>query len=741
MHQIVNLSILGAIGVCVYVALYRNLYECAMVLGRCFFALLLGLALFGPAGRAAAGMFGIPPAYSYALSFFLIWIIVVGAFESLAGRLVKETGRGMEFNHERPGRVAIALISGCLAGLALMVNLVMLPPVEGLFFRNDAQPVAHVHRKAAALYAALTLSRTDVVTPAQMEAGAHWLEGELRQRLRDKDMQGAEELVGRFIERYTRVLESEEVKARREEIVNGFRKSIDRVYEVDGVSPKPGTQKSPPAETSEAEPGPSAPESGLVRTQVPPTLDLSSVRALVAECRFDEALAEIAALRKSPEGRDEAERLRRKEERLQTLQQMHQEIGARVAADGRRALSAAAPGGGLAVLAASIDAVTFEAAGGARVTRPWSGLDEATLIGIFESYLSASDPCLAVLREELLVPNAIRLHTLAASLKSLDRQIAAGLAGGGETDALRGERGAVVAEMAMLLQGAGRYYDQKKKEWNEGLRTGHKAASPEMVRAALAMQQTVRTALPFLEPLSWEQISGLFGKQLMVHAGQGLLLRYALLRPGEFMMGSADGPRGEGPAHAVIITRPFYMAVRETTVAAYAQVSGSPKRASGPQHPVTRVSWHEATAFCDKLAELTGLPVRLPTEAQWEYACRAGDLGPGPKGRELDEMAWHEANSEQKVHEVGSKRPNAWGLCDMLGNAWEWCRDWYSADYYAHSRGAADPQGPDSGAERAVRGAGITTAPHLVTPSTRYKGLPTYASEWVGFRTVIELSP
>ena len=290
------------------------------------------------------------------------------------------------------------------------------------------------------------------------------------------------------------------------------------------------------------------------------------------------------------------------------------------------------------------------------------------------------------------------------------------------------------------------FYQQNGTEWNDALKAGIDPGSPHMIRTAVTMQQTLRAALPFLQPLSYEKIRSIFGTHLMVHVGGGTLMRYVLIRPGAFSMGTATRaerrtPRNDAPAHRVIITRPFYMAVHETTVAAYRQVGGNGEEAGDSGLPVTGVPWVGAAQFCRALSTRTGLHVRLPTEAQWEYACRAGSVGAGPTGRELDEVAWHLRNAEQTLHEVGAKKPNAWGLHDMLGNAWEWCRDWYKADYYSHSRGASDPKGPRNGRIRVVRGGGISSLPRLVTPAYREQGGPTEIDPAVGFRTVIELVP
>src|ERR1019366_6733194 len=117
----------------------------------------------------------------------------------------------------------------------------------------------------------------------------------------------------------------------------------------------------------------------------------------------------------------------------------------------------------------------------------------------------------------------------------------------------------------------------------------------------------------------------------------------------------------------------------------YEQIMGkNPSRIKGAQNPVETVSWDDAMEFCKKLSQKTGKTVRLPTEAQWEYACRAGTktrFSFGDKDEDLGDYAWYEKNSDGKSHPVGQKKPNGLGLYDMHGNVWQWCADWYAEDY------------------------------------------------------------
>ena len=127
--------------------------------------------------------------------------------------------------------------------------------------------------------------------------------------------------------------------------------------------------------------------------------------------------------------------------------------------------------------------------------------------------------------------------------------------------------------------------------------------------------------------------------------------------------------------------------------------------------PVEMVSWEDAMKFCEKLSALAkekkaGREYRLPTEAEWEYACRAGTKTKYHSGDDEDDLkkvGWYSANSESRTHAVGKKKPNAWGLYDMHGNVWQWCSDWYGKDYYENSD-KKDPEGPKSGTSRVLRG-------------------------------------
>jgi formylglycine-generating enzyme required for sulfatase activity len=234
-------------------------------------------------------------------------------------------------------------------------------------------------------------------------------------------------------------------------------------------------------------------------------------------------------------------------------------------------------------------------------------------------------------------------------------------------------------------------------------------------------------------------------------------MRLVLVPAGEFLMGSPnsdkDAETDENPPHRVLITRPFYLGATEVTQDQYRAVTGAnPSYFRGSDDlPVENVSWDEAVAFCNRLSEREGLKpyyesgtwgpsggdgYRLPTEAEWEYACRAGSRARfnfGDNEANLGEYAWFERNSYGKTHPVGHKRPNAFGLYDMHGNVWEWCWDGYEKTYYANSPGA-DPPGPSQAAHRVIRG-GSWSRYQLLCRSARrnWKG-PDLGDNFLGFR-------
>jgi formylglycine-generating enzyme required for sulfatase activity len=216
-------------------------------------------------------------------------------------------------------------------------------------------------------------------------------------------------------------------------------------------------------------------------------------------------------------------------------------------------------------------------------------------------------------------------------------------------------------------------------------------------------------------------------------------MKFALIPAGEFLMGSPEGQGGsdEQPQHKVKITKPFYLQTTEVTQAQWKAVMGdNPSNSKGDGLPVEQVSWEAAQKFIEKLSAKEGVKYRLPTEAEWEYACRAGSTTGfcfGDAQSELGEYAWYKMNSDGKTHPVGMKKPNAWGLYDIHGNVWEWCQDWYDENYYKNSP-ADDPQGPGSGSYRVCRGGSWGGDSVFIRSAVRMKFPPYGICHYNGFR-------
>jgi formylglycine-generating enzyme required for sulfatase activity len=179
-------------------------------------------------------------------------------------------------------------------------------------------------------------------------------------------------------------------------------------------------------------------------------------------------------------------------------------------------------------------------------------------------------------------------------------------------------------------------------------------------------------------------------------------MEFVSVPAGSFMMGSETGGNEEKPAHQVTISHSFLMGRKEVTAGEWKAVMGQePNNFKGDRYPAQFVTWNKAQEFIRRLNQMNdGHSYRLPTEAEWEYACRAGTTG--DYADDLDWIAWYYINSDDKVHQVGERHPNAWGLFDMEGNVWEYCQDWYSESYSQSP--STDPQGPASGKERVQRG-------------------------------------
>ncbi len=216
---------------------------------------------------------------------------------------------------------------------------------------------------------------------------------------------------------------------------------------------------------------------------------------------------------------------------------------------------------------------------------------------------------------------------------------------------------------------------------------------------------------------------------------------------GSFTMGDAakNGKKDARPVHGVIL-KTFAIANTATTVSQWktfcsAIGRGMPEDAplSGwiDNHPIEKVNWYDAIAYCAWLTQKTNANYRLPTEAEWEYAARGGKLSKGfpfSGGRRLVSVGWFENNSENKTHAVATKKPNELGLYDMSGNVWEWCNDWYGE--YAGTE-QTNPQGPVSGTYRVMRGGGSEYSALSCRVAYRYFGNPEGCFFSNGFRVVL----
>ena len=217
-----------------------------------------------------------------------------------------------------------------------------------------------------------------------------------------------------------------------------------------------------------------------------------------------------------------------------------------------------------------------------------------------------------------------------------------------------------------------------------------------------------------------------------------------LIPSGEFLMGAvqndASAQDDEKPRHLVKISKAFFIGVTEVTQSHFETVMGeNPSRFKGADRPVERVTWDEAVEFCKRLSGKANETYRLPTEAEWEYACRAGTESVYFWGNTFDgDFAWYRANSDGQTHPVGLKKPNAWGLRDITGNVWEWCSDLYAEDYYSNSP-ESDPRGAIIGVRRVYRGGSWINSAGMHRASDRLRVTPDARDDNIGFRIVREV--
>jgi formylglycine-generating enzyme required for sulfatase activity len=236
----------------------------------------------------------------------------------------------------------------------------------------------------------------------------------------------------------------------------------------------------------------------------------------------------------------------------------------------------------------------------------------------------------------------------------------------------------------------------------------------------------------------------------VIEVAPGVHMEFMRIESGVFAMGSPETEQGrqmdEGPQHEVQISKPFYLGKYEVTQLQFEAVMGFNPAVfddytDSDRHPVEFVTWQQARAFVQTLSDRLGGRFRLPTEAEWEYACRAGTQMPYYWGEDMAEngasdYAWANSRSMAQTHPVGEKLPNAWGLYDMSGNVWEWCSDWYGA--YEDGR-QVNPTGPDSGKDKVFRGGSWYDFREAHRCANRHRHGVDQGYTAIGFRIVMEI--
>jgi formylglycine-generating enzyme required for sulfatase activity len=237
-----------------------------------------------------------------------------------------------------------------------------------------------------------------------------------------------------------------------------------------------------------------------------------------------------------------------------------------------------------------------------------------------------------------------------------------------------------------------------------------------------------------------------------IDLGNEVKMELVYIPAGEFEMGSPMTElqrSSEEAPHHIKITKPFYMGKFEVTQIQYRTIMHeNNSKFGGDKFPVENVSWYEAGRFLKILSDKTGLKFRLPTEAEWEYACRAGTTAAFNTGTTLDsDFANYDARDPyadgligkylERTTEVGSYKPNAFGLYDMHGNVWEWCSDIYDEDYYKITV-SIDPKGPEDGKSRVIRGGAWCEKAYKCRSAYRNDRKPKANQSHIGFRIVLD---
>ncbi|MFO1041724.1 MAG: SUMF1/EgtB/PvdO family nonheme iron enzyme [Planctomycetaceae bacterium] len=320
--------------------------------------------------------------------------------------------------------------------------------------------------------------------------------------------------------------------------------------------------------------------------------------------------------------------------------------------------------------------------------------------------------------------------------------------------------------------------DPKHRDDHLGFRV---SLSIDAVKEQLA-QKAAATPKPAIAPFDAQQARAhqeAWAKHLdvPVEYTNNIGMKFVLIPPGEFMMGSTQKDidamlvtaandtdwqnyiRVEGPQHRVVLTNPFYLGMHEVTQSQYQQVMGAnPSHFSltgagkatmvsvdSGTHPVEMVTWNDSLAFCSKLNSENGSGYRLPTEAEWEYACRAGTLTKfwtGDESSSVMQSAWSRTNSGGRTHAIGEGKPNAFGLFDIHGNVWEWVQDRFEPEYFGMFKvqSAIDPVNESSTSRvRLFRGGSWAVHTLRCRAADRGPNLPTFSGNSIGFRTAVSV--
>ncbi|MCR5163123.1 MAG: SUMF1/EgtB/PvdO family nonheme iron enzyme [Thermoguttaceae bacterium] len=294
------------------------------------------------------------------------------------------------------------------------------------------------------------------------------------------------------------------------------------------------------------------------------------------------------------------------------------------------------------------------------------------------------------------------------------------------------------------------YEERRNTEYKSMLAEGVKPGAPMMeklereldfikrVTKILKPEFDITTQQVIFDDVSIEVV-GLDPGSRRVWTVDGINYAFRWCPPGEFMMGSTNGDSDEKPVHKVTLTRGFWLLETEVTQAMWESVMGENlSEFKGDRNPVECVSWDDSQEFCKKLSQKLGRQVQLPTEAQWEYACRTGTTG--DYAGTLDEMAWYSSNSGGTTHAVGQKKPNAWGLYDMHGNVWEWCSDYLDKEYYSRSP-MSDPENTTASSSRVLRGGCWELNARYCRSACRYSRSPDFRYYDLGLRIILVPNP